>query len=481
MSLSRDLQTHEGRLHDMLHNTDYVLFPADHAASCSQVRIRIGDLRRELADLEQERQSMHIPERPAELAPLPFTQLQALIGSKTHSYGHCFGIHAPSGGGKSTFALALAENYASNGHVVVFNHLEMTPVDYQTKRVARASELGVDPATLPEICFDASRYESPEGLISSWQDWVDECGATVFFLDNLQLACDTMRQHRERHIMLGDIADACSRFASRNNVAVWVLLQNNRIEQRYRDEVRDGDAVEGSGRIMANLDLLLGLTQAEDVERKQRAAWHRANEERTRFLNGEPLIVDAKKKLLVSLNKNRYGRDHTHVPMLMDAAHSLIYEEKLADLTRRVFDLRDGAKVQTQPGSKRKKRHNHGNAPKYLKTFWKNMRRRATNPTKRDGDPVYVDPAWLDNPGTFYEYVEVHLGPRPSGEDSLDRIKVPLGYRPGNLRWADKETQRENQGDASPFFGANTEGVEGDPDPEHLDLGPDWEPETTAS
>jgi hypothetical protein len=43
----------------------------------------------------------------------------------------------------------------------------------------------------------------------------------------------------------------------------------------------------------------------------------------------------------------------------------------------------------------------------------------------------------------FQEFIE-HIGPRPDGM-SLDRINADGNYEPGNVRWADAQTQRLNQ------------------------------------
>lgn len=47
---------------------------------------------------------------------------------------------------------------------------------------------------------------------------------------------------------------------------------------------------------------------------------------------------------------------------------------------------------------------------------------------------------WRDSYEAFLE----HVGRRPGPSFSLDRIDNDRGYEPGNVRWADKRTQRLN-------------------------------------
>jgi len=44
----------------------------------------------------------------------------------------------------------------------------------------------------------------------------------------------------------------------------------------------------------------------------------------------------------------------------------------------------------------------------------------------------------------FIDDIERDLGPRPDGW-TLDRTDNESGYYPGNVRWADRKTQRANQ------------------------------------
>jgi hypothetical protein len=94
----------------------------------------------------------------------------------------------------------------------------------------------------------------------------------------------------------------------------------------------------------------------------------------------------------------------------------------------------------------------HGFARTSIYSRWKNMRMRCSN----EKDPAYSDyggrgitvfEEWADKKGfpKFYEYVETFLGGPPKPGYSLDRINNDGNYEPGNLRWADRSTQRKNK------------------------------------
>jgi hypothetical protein len=95
---------------------------------------------------------------------------------------------------------------------------------------------------------------------------------------------------------------------------------------------------------------------------------------------------------------------------------------------------------------------------------WKSMIRRCKDPkhpsfknyggrTDTNGNPVPVTVCneWRYGNGEksgyecWFEYITAHLGPKPSPQHTLDRINNALGYRPGNMHWADWETQAANR------------------------------------
>lgn len=57
------------------------------------------------------------------------------------------------------------------------------------------------------------------------------------------------------------------------------------------------------------------------------------------------------------------------------------------------------------------------------------------------GRGIKMHASWLHDFKSFFD----HIGPKPSTEMSIDRINVNGHYEPGNVRWADKTTQRINQ------------------------------------
>jgi hypothetical protein len=68
--------------------------------------------------------------------------------------------------------------------------------------------------------------------------------------------------------------------------------------------------------------------------------------------------------------------------------------------------------------------------------IWEGARNRCRNPNNRSfarygGRGITFHPAFDDFAVFFKE-----IGPRPSPQHSLDRIKNERGYEPGNIRWA---------------------------------------------
>lgn len=73
---------------------------------------------------------------------------------------------------------------------------------------------------------------------------------------------------------------------------------------------------------------------------------------------------------------------------------------------------------------------------------FKNARKRCRNPRDKDY-PYYGARGIQFKFARFYDFME-ELGPCPAGL-TLDRIKSTGNYEPGNVRWADKDTQNRNR------------------------------------
>lgn len=57
---------------------------------------------------------------------------------------------------------------------------------------------------------------------------------------------------------------------------------------------------------------------------------------------------------------------------------------------------------------------------------------------------IRVCDAWRDPESGFEAFIAI-IGPRPSAAHSLDRIDNDGNYEPGNVRWADRQTQQRNR------------------------------------
>jgi len=97
---------------------------------------------------------------------------------------------------------------------------------------------------------------------------------------------------------------------------------------------------------------------------------------------------------------------------------------------------------------KREQNTTHGFCGHQLYSLWNGIMDRCTDPKHSSwfnygGRGITVCERWRD-PWAFAEDIERDLGPKPAGW-SLDRIDNELGYFPGNVRWADRKTQKMNQ------------------------------------
>lgn len=91
----------------------------------------------------------------------------------------------------------------------------------------------------------------------------------------------------------------------------------------------------------------------------------------------------------------------------------------------------------------------HGMRYTKLYTDWLGIKARCSNPKSivykhYGGRSITFYPAWADDFQAFYDYVSKleHFGEKGY---SLDRIDNNGNYEPGNVRWADRNTQARNK------------------------------------
>jgi hypothetical protein len=101
---------------------------------------------------------------------------------------------------------------------------------------------------------------------------------------------------------------------------------------------------------------------------------------------------------------------------------------------------RENARVQ----GRAKRTHGMSKTTEY--SIWNRMVTRCTNPEDRDypyygGRGITVCDEWRTSFEAFFE----HMGRRPSRAHTIDRIDNACGYGPGNVRWATRLVQSNNQ------------------------------------
>lgn len=85
-------------------------------------------------------------------------------------------------------------------------------------------------------------------------------------------------------------------------------------------------------------------------------------------------------------------------------------------------------------------KHNRSNTATYK--LWAGIKYRLKSNRAYEG--VTMHEPWVRNFEAFESFIE-SLGPKPTPEHTLDRIDPHGNYEPGNLRWADKQTQSQNR------------------------------------
>lgn len=88
---------------------------------------------------------------------------------------------------------------------------------------------------------------------------------------------------------------------------------------------------------------------------------------------------------------------------------------------------------------------------------WCRMKARCLNPKNKDfhhygGRGIKIAPEWINDFGQFYK----DMGPRPEGF-TLERLRNDGNYEPGNVTWADRQTQSNNtRQNVNIFFNGKT-------------------------
>jgi len=93
-------------------------------------------------------------------------------------------------------------------------------------------------------------------------------------------------------------------------------------------------------------------------------------------------------------------------------------------------------------------KHGLKGTPLYIK--WKSIKGRLFNPNNSryeyyGGRGITMYPLWIHNAKRFCDYIESLPNYNRPGFTSIDRIDNDGNYEPGNLRWATKVIQRNNQ------------------------------------
>lgn len=96
-------------------------------------------------------------------------------------------------------------------------------------------------------------------------------------------------------------------------------------------------------------------------------------------------------------------------------------------------------------GRSKGSRLSHGKCKSAEYTAWRGMISRCYNFNYKSykyygGNGITVSKEWKNSFENFYK----DMGDRPSVNHSLDRIKVRMGYKKGNCRWATKKEQARN-------------------------------------
>lgn len=141
--------------------------------------------------------------------------------------------------------------------------------------------------------------------------------------------------------------------------------------------------------------------------------------------------------IITGATERRDGK--TRVPVRCDCG-----TEKTVQVTNLGVTTESCGCVRSKLSAERKTTHGLSKLPEY--TVWLEVIRRCTDDRRPywanyGGRGITICDEWRQDFPAFF----AHVGPRPTPNHSLDRINNDGNYEPGNIRWATKAEQAQNQ------------------------------------
>lgn len=118
--------------------------------------------------------------------------------------------------------------------------------------------------------------------------------------------------------------------------------------------------------------------------------------------------------------------------------------------TIRTGDSQSCGCLQKERTSKANFKHGYSSKKEYIYLVWMRINQRVTSTQlvfQRSYGPnkFHLHLPWKSFK-RFKSYISKYLGPSPTKNHTIDRIKNDQGYIPGNLRWASRSEQMMNRG-----------------------------------